>query len=66
MGAIRSAAMMLEWLGDKERALRIEDAVLWSLDQGLTTPDLGGNCKTEEVTEAITGRLKAPGMMHRG
>jgi methanogen homoisocitrate dehydrogenase len=66
VGAIRSAAMMLEWLGDKERALRIEDAVLWSLDQGLTTPDLGGNCKTEEVTEAITGRLKAPGMMHRG
>lgn len=58
VGAIRSAAMMLEWLGDGRTAVRIEEAVEWSLQHGIRTPDLGGGCTTSEVTEAIIERLK--------
>jgi isocitrate/isopropylmalate dehydrogenase len=50
--------MMLEWLGERERALRIEEAVLWSLDQGLTKPTSGGDSKTRDVTEAMAKHLK--------
>mgnify|MGYP001291712234 CR=1 FL=1 len=57
IGAIRSAAMMLEWFGDAEKARMIEEAVEWSLAQKVTTPDLGGCCSTKEVAEAISKRL---------
>ncbi len=59
IGAIRSAAMMMEWLGCKETACKIEEAAMWALDRGKKTPDLGGNCSTVEVTEAITKYLKS-------
>lgn len=58
IGAIRSAAMMMEWLGCKEAACKIEEAAMWALDHGKKTPDLGGNCSTVEVTEAIIKYLK--------
>lgn len=59
IGAIRSAAMMMDWLGFSKEAGRIEAAVKWSLDQGICTPDLGGCCSTKDVTVKIVGRLKA-------
>ncbi|MGA9097700.1 MAG: isocitrate/isopropylmalate dehydrogenase family protein [Methanotrichaceae archaeon] len=59
IGAIRSAAMMMSWLGFPDKAQRIEAAVNWSLDEGMLTPDLGGSFKTQDVTEAIVGRLNA-------
>lgn len=59
IGAIRSAAMMMDWLGFSKEAGRIEAAVKWSLDQGISTPDLGGCCSTKDVTEKIVGRLNA-------
>ncbi len=59
IGAIRSAAMMMSWLGFTEKAKRIEAAVNWSLDEGILTPDLGGSFKTKDVTEAVIGRLLA-------
>jgi methanogen homoisocitrate dehydrogenase len=58
VGAIRSAAMMMEWLGEAALARRIEMAVSWALGTGKKTPDLGGSCGTKEVTEAITGYLR--------
>ena len=58
VGAIRSAAMMMEWLEDASLARRIETAVSWALETGKKTPDLGGSCGTKEVTEAITGYLR--------
>lgn len=61
VGAIRSAAMMMSWLGFPEKAKRIEAAVNWSLDEGILTPDLGGSSTTRGVTEAIVGRLNASG-----
>jgi methanogen homoisocitrate dehydrogenase len=57
VGAIRSVAMMMDWLGHPEMAKRIGLAVQMSLDKGLKTPDLGGSCYTKEVTEAVKGFL---------
>lgn len=58
VGAIRSAAMMLEWLGDAEKAREIEDAVEWALEQGFRTPDLGGASRTSDLTDAIVRHLE--------
>ncbi|VVB72748.1 Homoisocitrate dehydrogenase [uncultured archaeon] len=58
IGAIRSAAMMMKWLGNAEVAKRIEAAVQKALEEGKKTPDLGGSCNTRQVTEAISQYLK--------
>ena len=59
VGAIRSAAMMIQWLGEAEKAQRIEAAVQWALARGARTPDLGGSCRTAEVTEAVVENLRS-------
>jgi len=61
IGAIRSAAMMIQWLGDIKTALRIEAAVQKTLEQGVRTPDLGGSSKTADVTDAVKGFLALSG-----
>jgi methanogen homoisocitrate dehydrogenase len=58
VGAIRSAAMMIEWLGEPEKACRIEAAVQKALEGGAKTPDLGGSCKTADVTGKVVVNLK--------
>jgi len=58
VGAIRSAAMMMEWLGEPEKARLIEAAVQRALACGAKTPDLGGDCGTREVTEAVVKNLR--------
>ncbi|KDN43761.1 putative LYS12-homo-isocitrate dehydrogenase [Tilletiaria anomala UBC 951] len=58
IAAIRSAALMLEYMGYVEPALRIYDAVDTVLREGkVLTPDLGGRSRTEEVEEAISKAL---------
>jgi methanogen homoisocitrate dehydrogenase len=57
IGAIRSAAMMIRWLGDTETADRIEAAVDLSLHGCALTPDLGGTAGTREMTDAVISRL---------
>ncbi|MCX6677178.1 MAG: isocitrate/isopropylmalate dehydrogenase family protein [Methanothrix sp.] len=59
VGAIRSAAMMMEWLGEPEKARRMEAAVQNALACGAKTPDLGGSCGTADVTRAVVEYLKA-------
>lgn len=55
---ILSAAMMLEWLGEKDAAKMIEDAVLKVLEEGkVLTPDLKGKATTVEFTAAIAAAL---------
>jgi isocitrate/isopropylmalate dehydrogenase len=61
MGAIRSAAMMMEWLGDVKVARRIEAAVSRALAKGVRTPDLGGAGRTSDVTEAVKESLRELG-----
>ncbi len=51
---ILSTAMMLDYLGEKETALKINKAVENIVAKGkVLTPDLGGKAKTIEMTEAI-------------
>ena len=58
IGAILSAALMLETLGWRDGAQRIEQAVEASLAAGKTTADIGGTCGTKEVGEWIAGRVR--------
>jgi len=58
VGAILSAAMMLDWLEIKESANAIRAAVEQSLGEGCATQDLGGKLSTTELTDSIIQRLK--------
>ena len=58
VAAILSAAMMLEWLGEKKASEKLETAVLKVLNDGIVrTPDLGGTNQTMEVAEAISAAI---------
>ena len=57
IGAILTAAMMLEFLGMREAATEIERAVVEAIDAGETTHDLGGTLGTKAAGEAIAARL---------
>jgi methanogen homoisocitrate dehydrogenase len=51
---ILSTAMMLDYIGEKETAFKINEAVESVVAKGkILTPDLGGKSKTMEMTEAI-------------
>ena len=54
IATILAAKMMLEWLGETDKAGRVEDAVARVIQQGqVKTYDIGGNHKTLEMAEAI-------------
>ncbi len=57
MGAIMSAALMLEQLGWEGEARAIEHAVRWAVASERTTADLSGRLSTREVGDAIASRL---------
>jgi homoisocitrate dehydrogenase len=57
IGAILSAAMLLDHLGAAEAARRVERAVQAALRDGTLTRDLGGTASTAEMTDAILKRL---------
>jgi 3-isopropylmalate dehydrogenase len=62
MGAILSAALMLETLGRTEEARAIESAVEAAVHAGRTTTDIGGKLGTREVGDWIARHLdKSPG-----
>ena len=53
-----SAVMMLEYLGETEKARQLDNAILEVLTEGKTvTGDLGGNSSTQEMAEAIKSKL---------
>lgn len=63
VGAIVSAAMMLERLGDGTRAARIHRAVEDVIRTGAArTRDLGGSAGTREMAEAIAARAARPAL----
>jgi isocitrate/isopropylmalate dehydrogenase len=53
MGAILSAALMLDTLGWSAEAAAIEQAVEAAVAAEVTTPDIGGTRTTREVGDAI-------------
>jgi 3-isopropylmalate dehydrogenase len=59
MGAILTAALMLEHLGWTDEAQRLEEAVRWAVDTDRTTRDIGGSLGTREVGDAICERIRA-------
>ena len=53
-----SAEMMLNYLGETEKAKQLDDAILAVLNEGeKVTGDLGGNSSTQEMAEAIKSKL---------
>lgn len=57
IGAIGSAAMMLDHFGLPAEAARIRTAIEATTAQGVRTRDIGGTADTAEVTEAIIANL---------
>ena len=57
VAALRSAAMLLAHLGDKEGSARIESAIQRTLDAGIRTRDIGGTAGTREIGNAVTNLL---------
>jgi 3-isopropylmalate dehydrogenase len=58
VGAILTAAMMLEFLGFAREADAIEKAVVAAIEAGQTTHDLGGSLGTKAAGAAILARLE--------
>ncbi len=58
IGEVWSAAMLLDFLGEREAAIRVEDAIARVLAQGrVRTGDLGGRATTRELGGAIRAAL---------
>jgi 3-isopropylmalate dehydrogenase len=57
MGAILTGAMMLDHLGLKGEAERIENAVLEAVKQKKTTSDVGGSLGTKESAEWVAKQV---------
>lgn len=58
IGAVLTAAMMLEYLDEKPAARAIETAVIETIAAGEVTRDLGGRLSTSEAGQAIVARLR--------
>jgi 3-isopropylmalate dehydrogenase len=58
IGAILSAAMLLDTVGRPNEARAIETAVAGAVRAGKTTRDLGGNLSTSEMGDEIRRRLE--------
>lgn len=59
VAAVLSGAMMLDWLGLKDAALRTVQAVERALSKGCATRDIGGTLSTFQMTDAIIEALQA-------
>lgn len=57
IGAILSAAMLLDYIQLREASQRVREAVRSTAMRGVITPDLGGAAKTAEVTSAVIAEL---------
>nr|WP_319376774.1 isocitrate/isopropylmalate dehydrogenase family protein [uncultured Methanoregula sp.] len=60
IAAIRSAAMLLDYMGDKDGSSRVELAITAVLEQGIRTRDLGGSVGTREFGNAVLEMLRKP------
>jgi isocitrate dehydrogenase (NAD+) len=59
IATIMAGAMMLDYLGEKTAAAKIEVAVIEVLKEGkVRTADLGGTSTTDEMANAIVAHLK--------
>jgi tartrate dehydrogenase/decarboxylase/D-malate dehydrogenase len=63
IGAVGSAALMLEHLGLPEQAARLQEAIEAVTAARVLTRDLGGTARTEDVTKALIETLNRAGAM---
>ncbi|MBW0761065.1 MULTISPECIES: tartrate dehydrogenase [Mammaliicoccus] len=59
IGAIGSAALMLDNFGLKDEAMQLNNAIKKATDSGALTQDIGGDTTTEEMTNAIIQNLNS-------
>jgi isocitrate dehydrogenase (NAD+) len=60
IATILAGAMMLDYLGEKDGAKKIEDAVIAVLIEGkVRTADLGGKATTSDMANAIVEKIKS-------
>jgi len=58
IATIMAGAMMLDWLGEKDAAKKIEASVIAVLKEGkVRTRDLGGEAKGTEITDSIIQKI---------
>lgn len=58
IATILASKMMLDWLGEKEKAVAIENAVAKVIEEGkVRTYDMGGNSSTIDMAKAIAEKL---------
>ena len=57
IGAILSAAMLLDHIGESNAAQRVWTAIRQTLSEGVLTQDLGGKATTSELTRAVLRQL---------
>ena len=59
IATILAVKMMLDWLGDSEKAVRLESAVAAVIADGkVRTYDMGGKSTTIEMANAVVAKLK--------
>jgi tartrate dehydrogenase/decarboxylase/D-malate dehydrogenase len=58
VGALWTAALMLDHLGEKDASLRLIEALECVTASGLHTPDLGGKATTREVSSAVCDAIE--------
>jgi 3-isopropylmalate dehydrogenase len=57
LGAIGSAAMLLEHIGEPEAAARVQAAIARAVREGMVTRDLGGNLSTGECGSFVANAV---------
>jgi homoisocitrate dehydrogenase len=58
LATLRSAALLLQHIGEPALAARLEEAALAAIGGSVRTPDLGGTATTGEVVEAVLAILE--------
>jgi len=59
LATILAAKMMLEWLGESEKAVRLEGAVAAVIAEGqVRSYDMGGKAKTMEMAGAVVDKIE--------
>ena len=55
---VEAAMIVLEWLGEEEKARRMEEAIAQVIKEGkVRTYDLGGNSRTLDVACKVAAKL---------
>ena len=64
IATILAAKMMLDWLGETEKARAIEEAVAQVVREGVVrTYDMGGTASTLDVAHSVAEKCRVPGVL---